>query len=372
MLVAYFLRRAGFPVTVIERDDVGGGASGATVPWVNASGKRPREYFDLCVESMRLWAQVSAECSGGGWYQQTGNLHWAVDERVQRRLEERACELRAWGYESRLLAIEEAASLEPGQDLRSAIGPAVFYPQEAVLHPRRMLLDLKARTAAADVAWRVGSPVVDFGWRGDRIIDVVLGTGERVAVSGVIVCAGLGTNEVLEHLGVRLRMVEHDELGRITSPEHTTYVTAHGLLVELEQNSTHIGRIVHAPGITLFPAERGGIVLHSPASNERVNLRTPMEPVPPVAHKVLEQAAQAVPSLTGARVRRTVLGKRPIPLDELPAVGRVPVAENCHVMVSHSAMTTGPALAAAMTRSLEGGDPVPASFEAARLLVDAA
>lgn len=364
-LVAEALTRLKLPVVVLEAKVPGAGATGSTVPWVNASGKRPKSYFDLCVQAMSLWRDLAAQLAGD-WYVETGNLHWTDDEGWHNTLMGRAEEASTWGYDSRWLTPAEAHALEPGIDLGMSVGPVLFYAQEGLLRPRSMLRAMRESTMGNGARWSVGTAVTDLGVSDGRVHEVVLDTGERLAVDGLVICAGLETNAVLGLIGESVPMIEFDDLGRVTTLEHTPYKTVHGLLVEVAENPTGLRRILHAPGITIMPAESGGLLLHSMAANAAVTLETPMDPPPAPVEDVLTLAVKALPQLAGAKVKDVRLGCRPIPLDGMPLVGRIPSTENAHVLVSHSAISTAPALVRLFIDSLVAGAPVPSEFDIAR------
>ncbi len=63
--IAYNLsQRANAHVTIVERDQPGGGASAHSFAWTNAFDKKPREYNELNRNSMEIWPRFA---NAWGW-----------------------------------------------------------------------------------------------------------------------------------------------------------------------------------------------------------------------------------------------------------------------------------------------------------------
>lgn len=371
-LTALQFVRAGFQVTVLDASKPGHGASGNAIPWTNASGKSDKRYFDLCNRSLGLWRTLADELGTSEWLRVTGNLHWVSEASARRTLDDAVARAQGRGYDVRCLTPEQVAELEPGLNLSNAIGEAALYPAEGVVHPRGMLAAVQAYTTARGARWIAGCRVAKLVREGDRVTELITADGDHLETGRVVLCTGLATNVLLQGLGAHLSMIWYDQLGTVTNPDRTMYRTIHGVLVDLPSNPTGIQRIIHAPGVTILPSEDGGLILHSLDLNGAVALTDRLDPPPEVASQIHARAVAAVPALAGVEVQGVRLGRRPIPVDGRPALGTVPGMTNCHLIVSHSAFSTAPALAEDLLAHVVRSEPIKAAFDAARLLTAAA
>lgn len=371
-LTAMQFIRAGFEVTVVDASKPGYEASGNGIPWTNASGKSDKVYFDLCNRSLGLWRALADEVGTGHWLRATGNLHWVSDPAARRTLDQAVARAQERGYDVRCLTPQQVAELEPGLSLSKALGDAALYTAEGVVHPHGMLAAVQEYTTARGAHWISGCRVAELVREGDRVTGLTTADGDYLPTGRVVLCTGLATNALLQGLGAHLSMIWYDRLGRVTNPERTMYRTIHGVLVDLASNPTGIKRIIHAPGVTILPDEEGGLILHSLDLNDAVTLTDRLDPPPEVASEIHARAVAAVPALADVPVQRVRLGRRPIPLDGRPALGTVPGTINCHLIVSHSAFSTAPALAEDLVTHVVRSEPIRAAFDAARLLTAAA
>ncbi|HEV2653325.1 MAG TPA: FAD-dependent oxidoreductase, partial [Ktedonobacteraceae bacterium] len=167
------------------------------------------------------------------------------------------------------------------------------------------------------------------------------------------------TGEVLRHVGVDLPLISPIVQD---SP-------AVGLLVLSSGICAEVRRVVHAPDINLRPDGFSRLLLHSDDLDRHVTLSTQLSPPPHAAEVLLERANKVVRNMEHARVESAMLGIRPIPADGLSVVGWTPGVEGLYVIVTHSGVTLGPALAEMATREVNGAtEPMLAPFRPERNL----
>ena len=75
--IAYYLARAGLDVTVVERGQIGAGASSANAGLVNASQKRPAHYTAFSLLSGDMYPDFVAGLEANVDYQRDGFLRVA-------------------------------------------------------------------------------------------------------------------------------------------------------------------------------------------------------------------------------------------------------------------------------------------------------
>jgi glycine/D-amino acid oxidase-like deaminating enzyme len=355
------LAQQGAEVTLLEAGLPGDGTSGTSFAWVNAGGKRPREYFELNVAGMRAYRRLAAEWQHAPWFVPTGNLAWEDTPGGQEFLVKQAEELRAWGYAVELLSPRQVVrDLEPDLLIEPTVEAVAFYPDEGHIYPRLLLTCLLRAARSLGVELWTSAKVIDFQMQGKRVNGVVLESGNRIDADIVVCCCGRWTSEVLHYVDVDLPLISPAVQG---SP-------AVGLLVLSSGICAEIRRVVHAPGINLRPDGFSRLLLHSDELDRHVTLSTRLSSPSRAAEALLERANRVVRNMEHAHVESATLGIRSIPADGLPVVGWTPDVGGLYVIVTHSGVTLGPALAEMATREINGtAETMLAPFRPERFLV---
>lgn len=296
--VAAALTKRGASVTVVDAAAPGSGTSGATFSWTNSCGKQPREYHDLNVAGMEAHRKMA-----GDWYHETGNLEWVAGD--TERLRQRVAGLHHYGYEAHWLSRSEALRLEP--DIDPSVLPddeIVFFPREGWIEPTRMIARLL--TTATEVVR--DDAVTSLDTSAGRVRSVHLASGRRIVVDAVVNCAGPQANKIAELAGLNFPMRNKP-----------------GVLVYTSPVAVSVSRVVHAPHVHVRPDGGGRLLLHGKDDDDPAN--------------VLAAACEVYPGIRAATIESVRVGKRPIPLDGKPVLGRVLELPNFHFAVSHSAAT---------------------------------
>lgn len=316
--VARRTAEAGARVVVVERARPAGGTSLATFAWVNAVGKRPKDYFDLNVAGMEEHGRVAEELGDAAWRHGGGNLELASS--VQ-ELSAKAHAHRAWGYPVEMLDLASAAELEPDVAVPGAAA-AAWYRSDSWVDPAllvRHLLDAPRVDLLAPAA------AIRLELQHERIAGVVLHDGTRIAARTVAVCTGPDAGALIREVGF--------DLGLRDSP---------GLLATTEPAPVRVGRVIHVPGLAIRPDGAGRLLLASDELDPEMEPAGGALPVAAAAEDLMRRAVGAIPRLTGVAIESWRIGRRALTADGKPAVGPVPGCDGAYLAVMHSGITLGP------------------------------
>jgi glycine oxidase len=294
-------------VVVVERAEPGSEASGAAAGMLSpqADAAEPSPFFDLALESRELypdWAKRAFEETGvDTGYRRTGLLRALPDrpdegdgeavERVSARWQRARglrAEERSWGD----LSPELAARLAPG--FRSF----VFYPDEAVIDPRR----------ATRAAWLLAER------RGAR---VETGTAVRRFAIERGVCRGVETDA-----GPIASRAVVDAAGAWAAfdgnlPVPVPVAPVRGQIVEIRPGGRPPETVLSSEEVYLVPREDGGVLVGS--TLERVGFRK--EVTAGAVRQLLDAAARLCPEVTSSRFVTAWAGLRPGTPDGWPLLG---------------------------------------------------
>ncbi|HEX6420703.1 MAG TPA: FAD-binding oxidoreductase [Acidimicrobiales bacterium] len=333
------LAEMGADVTLLERGTLGGGATGATFAWLNASNKEPLAYHLLNVAGMAEYALLRRQFGAAPWLHLDGHLEWAVTDREAAWLAAKAARLHGWGYPAVWLAPDEVARLEPEIRVDGEVDRVLASPTEGWIDTVALVGAMARRATAAGATIRTGVAVVDLLADGGRVHTVVTAGGERLPTSAVVVCTGAAAPELAGALGVTVPMTNTVGLLTFSSP----------VPVDVRATVT-IGRV------NVRPDGGGRYCVTALDLDATVDAATPSSPAPPAAGEALARAAEVVPGLGAAAVGSAAVSVRPIPADGLPVVGQLPGTENAYLAVAHSGLTLGPLLGRLVARELLLGE----------------
>lgn len=264
---AYFLARRGAAVTVVEREEIGSGASygnaGTISPghppmnrpvslrrsirwlrdpvsplyiparwdpglwrWLRAFrsnstqarlergmrameplGHASRPLFDQLVEEEAL------ECD----YRPDGYYELFRTEHGRSEVEEEAAMARAAGYRVEMQDGEAIREREPA--LREGLLGGAFYPESATCNPHRFVVELAERTRAHGGEFLTGSEVVEVPTRDRRPVGVRLSSGEVVEADTVVLATGVYSPGLFRKLGCPLPLQAGKGYHRDQDPE---------------------------------------------------------------------------------------------------------------------------------------------------------
>lgn len=248
---AYFLARRGARVTVLERNEIGRGASygnaGVIAPGhtpINKPGRvrqalksildplsplyvAPRpdpslaawlwSFSRTCTEghlalamhtlgplghaTSKLFDELiereKLECS----YRRQGYHEAYLTERGLEAAEQEAGRIRQYGYHPEILSGDALREREPS--LNSQILGGVFYPEAATLNPYGFVLELAERARRHGAVFRTGTEVVSILTANAEVRGVRTADGETTAADAAVVATGAYSAPLIRRLGLR-------------------------------------------------------------------------------------------------------------------------------------------------------------------------
>jgi glycine oxidase len=314
--IAYYLAQAGVQVTIVERGEVGGEASGASAGLL-APLELTVEHgplHDLCLASLPLHPPLAdtlrEETGIDVEYLRSGILRLALTD-------EDAADLRAL-VESQTpegvmewVAPEELRGLEPR--LTASRG-GVYSPQYHQVNAHRLTQALAQAAVARGAGLRQGVAVTGLATRGSRVTGVRTGEG-RMMAGQVVLAAGSWTAALGRRLGVALPVRP-----------------MRGQMLAFPDFSSPLRHILLGKdGGYLAPKANGFLFVGSTVDDVGFRKNTTAKGLAGLRR----MAATLVPSLAHAEVATDWAGLRPGSPDGLPILGPAPGWEGVSVASGH-------------------------------------
>ncbi len=323
--IAYELCKAGAAVTLLERGEVGGQASGAAagmlIPPSEAVPSGP--FRDLVMASLALYPSLidalQDETDIDVQYLSSGILLVAATEGQAQALRT-IVRWSASGVGLNLEWVEGHAlrQLEPA--LSPRVPGAAYAPEAYHVNPGLLTQGLARAAVRRGAALKLGADVAGFARQGDRVTAVRTADGHTLAADHVVLAAGPWTDMLARRLGARVptRPMRGQMLAyRSRAVRHIIW-GEDGYLVPKAGAQTGA-----RPGGFTFAGATVEDVGFRPRTTQRglAGLR--------------RMAAGLVPALRYAEVASAWAGLRPGSPDGLPVIGRLPGYDNVYVATGH-------------------------------------
>ena len=329
---AYFAARAGFSVTVIERDLPAGGTSSRCEGNILVSDKELGPELELTRFSLDLWGGELAE-HGHLWeFERKGGIIVASRESSLASLERFSASQRQFGIRTERLDADALRGHEPHITDR-ALG-AAYYPEDSQVQPvlaASHLLRL-AREAGAELVVR--APVTGFLRAGDRVTGVRTPMGDFSAAH-IVNATGTWAGAIGELAGAPVPVLPRRGFVMVTERlrpmvHHKVYAAEY-----VDNVGSSDAGLQASPVVEGTPA--GTILIGS--SRERVGFDSTVSV--DALRTIARNAVALFPFLERTRILRHYHGFRPYCPDHLPVIGPDPRAPGLWHAAGHEGAGIG-------------------------------
>jgi glycine oxidase len=312
LVCAWRARRAGLSVALLERDELGRGAShvaaGMLAPVAEAEfGDAGRRLLELGTRSAAMWPDFARELEQASGEDvgllATGTLVVARDEDEARELERQLVFRHSLGLRAERLRASAAREREPG--LAPTVRLAMEAPDDHSVDPRLVLGALRIACEQAGVAIREHTAVagVEMDGAGGRVTGLRLPDGERIVAGAVVLAAGAWSAQI-DGLPERARLAVRPVKGQILR----LYDPAGPGLLR---------RVLRFEGGYLVPRGDGRYVLGATVEERGFELA----PTAGGVYALLRDACELLPGIDELQIEELAVGLRPGTPDNVPAIG---------------------------------------------------
>jgi sarcosine oxidase subunit beta len=200
--IAWQLAGAGVRTLLIEKNEIGTGASGNNFGCVQLQDSNPGLSFILNSRGFDRMKTIHKELEADIEYRPAGSLIFARTDEEMAELEHIYTEKRALGLDISLLGPSGIKKIEPYMDVSTMKG-ATFFPQ-AQINPFRYLFAMAAKGRAAGLDIREHSAVESILTENGKCTGVLLSDGEIIDADIVTAAAGAWTPKLCATCGVHV------------------------------------------------------------------------------------------------------------------------------------------------------------------------
>jgi glycine/D-amino acid oxidase-like deaminating enzyme len=191
------LSRRGMSVAVVDRDDIGSGATAAGMGHIVVMDDSDAQ-FALTRYSQRLWQELRPELPDDIEYEQCGTIWVAADEEEMIEVRRKRDYYGSRGVPTEVLDSQALQRLEP--NLRPGMAGGLLVPEDGVLYPPCAARFLMERAQKRGVKLRIGVMVERIGQGQVRLTD-----GSEISAMFIVNAAGAHAPDLTPGLDIKKR-----------------------------------------------------------------------------------------------------------------------------------------------------------------------
>jgi glycine/D-amino acid oxidase-like deaminating enzyme len=356
---AFCLGRRGAAVALVERDRIGGGTTGSSFAWINATSKvADQAYHRLNAMGAALYRELAVEFGEARLGLHPSGMLQCVsrnDATGHKAMYEQAERLRRYGYPNCILGARELAAIEPhipfGDDAEALFAMADNW-LDAPFFVRFLASELRSMGSVVIE----GCAAKELQMTDDGTITGVVTAQGTLSAPKVLVTAGPDTPEVLSALTGYDAFATRFPITRVPGLLVTTPCTAPSQLL---RHILYVDSPVDA--MHLRPAANGGLQLGADDTDGSVADDPSPDRMREAATKLLRRAKALIPGFVGEACLNDcelAIGIRAIrayPQDGKTLAGALPGAEGLYLIATHSGVTLAPVLGQLMAETIVAG-----------------
>ena len=211
---AYHLAMRGKRVTIVEKGETAGEASGRNTGGVRVQGRNPVEY-PFMLDCIKMWEGLEKELGADMGYVTGGNLLYVENEADMKEIERGARLAKEHGVDSYAISPEECRELVPG--LNAPVLGALYSPTDGHADPARSTkaFEMAARELGVEVLTNCAA--LDIDTSDGQVTSVRTDMG-RIDAPYIVNAAGVWANHVGRKVGQRFPVRIIRQTQAITEP----------------------------------------------------------------------------------------------------------------------------------------------------------
>lgn len=290
--------------------------------------------------SLRLFDELMAEEQLDCYYRHGGYYEVCLTETAWRAADKEAEFVRSFGFRAEVVSGSELREREPR--LNEKILGGVFYPEAATVHPYRFVLELAERARRLGVEFQTGGETTEVLLEAGCARGVRLASGEELLADVVVIATGAYTAPLARRLGLPLPLQAAKGYHRDALPRdgEGPLLRAPCVLAETLVFCNPIGPVTRFAGTLEF-------------SGVNHEIRRPR------LEQLTRAARQYLTGLEEIRIVSEWCGLRPCLPDGLPAVGPLGRVRGLYLATGHAmaGLTLGPATGKLLAEYILAGAP---------------
>jgi sarcosine oxidase subunit beta len=333
LAAAYYLTKAGRSVVLLEKDDIGAGASGSCDDMILLQSKKPGIALELALEGLELYKNLSKELDCDIGFKTLGGMVLIEDQKQLQVMEKFVDQQIGCGLSVEIIGRDDLRKKQP--HVSGSIIASTYSAVDSQVDPLRLMKALLRRSLDRGLTVLRKTAPVFMERKGHWRIGIPEGV---VECETVLIAAGAWSAQVGELAGVRIPV--EPRRGQIVITEQipatgeTNVWTAAYIASKLDKSlmpdkgeyAKHIGL-----GFAYTRTADGNCFIGSTRENAGFDKSTSRQAI----SMLVNQAREYFPILGSVHIIRTIAGFRPATPDGLPIAGAADGQEGMFIATGH-------------------------------------
>ena len=322
--IAYSLQKRGRHVTLLERNNLVGGASGACDQGILLQSKAPGEHLLLGIYSMRMYENLGRELGQDLEFQQKGYMLLMENAAECDAMDEIIVQQRALGLPVERIGMDEALKRQPGISREAVVG-ATYCPWDSEVNPYKTTYAYADAAARLGAEIRIHAEVTGLIAEGGAVCGVRT-QAEELRADTVVLACGARTPEIGRMAGLDIPIRPRRGQAYITEAVapfiRCNLLNARYVVAKHHPELLAGDRSLKAKlgvGFCITQSAKGNVMFG--ASREFAGFDK--SNTPDGLREILANAVRLMPGIRGLNVIRTMGGLRPYSPDSKPLIGYV-------------------------------------------------
>lgn len=333
--VAYYLTKEGYKVILLEKHEIGSGASGACDDMILLQSKKPGITLEMALESLEMYKRLSKELGTDLQFQTRGGMIVIEDQEQLKVMETFVQNQRKYGLEVEIIDKKDVIKKQP-HITRSVIA-STYSRIDSQVDPFRVMKGFLSKSIEHGAEVRKHVRINNIVQKKDHW-KIIFEDKESIEVEKVVNTAGAWAAEIGNMIGVNIPI--SPKKGQIAITEQipslgetnvwSAEYMASKLNPQLIKNQDPLFRELGV-GLAFSQAKHGNHLIGSTRENVGYDKSTNYK-----ALKILvSQAKKFFPVLENVHIIRSFAGFRPASADGKPIIGEIPSKDGFYIAAGH-------------------------------------
>jgi sarcosine oxidase subunit beta len=333
--ITYYLSKRGKRVTLVEKDDLAFGASGACDQMIFLQTKNPGLHLQLAMESKRIYESLGKELDHPIEFQTLGGMVLIDTEEELEVMKEFVKRQKETGLNVDLMETKDALKIQKG--LSPDLVGTSYSPDDAHVNSLELIKGYIKNATRYGAEIVVNTEVTGIKTKNGKVKGVATSRGD-IDCEIVVNAAGPWASLIGDMVGIKIPI--KPRRGQIILTEEVPpyikhdIISANYIAAKYNLNSK---RNIDDPlmelgiGLAINQCHKGNIFIGATREFEGYKTETTREGI----KRIISYAARLIPGIMDFNIIRTFAGLRPYTPDGLPIIGYVDEIEGFFMAAGH-------------------------------------
>ncbi|MEW9123158.1 MAG: FAD-dependent oxidoreductase [Thermotaleaceae bacterium] len=332
---AYYLTQAGKRVLLIEKNEIGSGASGACDDMILLQSKKPGISLELAFESLEMYRTLSSELGVNLEFESHGGMILIETEQQLKVMEEFVEQQKKWGLEVEIIDKKMLRKKQPY--VKESVIASTYSRKDAQVNPLKVMRGFMGKGRNLGLETRKKTTITGIEQKKDYW-KIILEDGSQLETEYIVNAAGAWAGEIGRLVDIDIPIVP--KRGQIAVTEQipqvgdtnvwsAAYIAAKlkpGMIDDVSMDYKKLGI-----GFAFTQSSNGNYLIGSTREEAGYDKGTTLKAI----NLMVKQASEYFPILKNVHIIRCFAGLRPAAIDGKAIIGEVQEKKGFYIAAGH-------------------------------------